>query len=170
MHECQRSGATACWDTLPQMRASTECSTSTAALPVVLSRDHNLGTLAPWPVMAEHGSTQRLHAREVSQPPQGLNATPVLTCFSFRTAQRYCQGEPQGCSKDMLKQSTSSWTTYSWRRDGLFVVTPRYCGLSRTLLGSEMQTLRCVTRYFVFVFCSGGVVFADTGAARTIVC
>ena len=25
--------------------------------------------------MAEHESTQRLHAREVSQPPQGLNAT-----------------------------------------------------------------------------------------------
>jgi hypothetical protein len=77
VHECQRSGATACWDSLPQMRASTECSTSTAALPVVLSRDHTLGTLtwAPWPVMAAHESTQRLDAREVSQPPHGLNAT-----------------------------------------------------------------------------------------------
>lgn len=107
---------------------------------------------------------------KASTQSTATSSTPVLTCFSFRTAQRYCQGEPQGCSKDMLKQSTSSWTTYSWRRDGLFVVTPRYCGLSRTLLGSEMQTLRCVTRYFVFVFCSGGVVFADTGAARTIVC
>lgn len=74
VHECQRSGATACWDSLPHMRASTECSTSTAALPVVLSRDHDLGILAPWPVMVEYESTQRLDAREVSQPPHGLNA------------------------------------------------------------------------------------------------
>lgn len=35
---------------------------------------HATITWAPWPVMAEHESTQRLHACEVSQPPHGLNA------------------------------------------------------------------------------------------------
>ena len=44
---------------------------------------HAIITWAPWPVMAEHESTQRLHAREVSQPPHGLNA---INCDVFNTS------------------------------------------------------------------------------------
>jgi hypothetical protein len=130
---------------------------------------HATITWAPWPVMAAHESTQRLDAREVSQPPHGLNAIDrdvfniIVDMFVSPNCARAAAIPPRGNQR--LQQGHAkvqaihkSRTTCSWRRDSQFVVTPRYYGLSRTLLGSEMHTFRCVTRYFVFVFCSVQVV------------